>query len=55
MRDRNKKKRVRRKLSSFKGGELMTEKKKKGEKKSHSLPLHFLSRTNKENHMQSTI
>jgi hypothetical protein len=30
MRDRNKKKRVRRKLSSLKGGELMTKKKEKG-------------------------
>ena len=27
-------------------------KERKIEKKSHSLPLHFLSRTNKENHMR---
>jgi len=34
MRDRNKKKkRVRRKLSSFKGGELMTENKEKGRRR----------------------
>jgi len=33
----------------------MAEKKEKNENKNHSLPLHFLSRTNKENHMQSTI
>jgi hypothetical protein len=34
MRDRNKKKkRVRRKLSSLKGGELMTEKKEKGRRR----------------------
>jgi hypothetical protein len=29
-------------------------KERKIEKKSHSLPLHFLSRTNKENHIEET-
>jgi len=56
MRDGNKKKGgERRKLSSLEEAELIAEKKEKREKKSHPLPLHFLSRTNKGNHMQSTI
>jgi len=54
MRDRNKTKggggekktviRLRRRANDIK--------ERKIEKKSHSLPLHFLSRTNKENHMR---